>query len=99
MAPYSLVYGYPALPPLLLRPFSLSSFVDVIRVVLGVSGPLLLWLFAQILLMSVWGLVVLPSPWLVLSLLLRVLLPLSLLSLGPRSLLCPRYAVVWRLCT
>ena len=38
------------------------------------------------------------SPWLVMSLLLRVLLPLSLMPLGPRSLMCPRSTVVWRLC-
>ena len=98
LAPYSLVCGYPALPPLLLRPSSLSSFVDLLRVVLGDSGHLLFWLFAQILLMSAWGHVVLPSPWLELSLLLRVLFPPSLLLLGPRSLMCPRSVVVYRLC-
>ena len=48
--------------------------------------------------MSAWGLVVLPSPWLVMSLMLRVLLSLSLLPLRPRSLPCPRSDVVWRLC-
>ena len=52
LAPYSLVCGYPALPPLLLPPSSLSSFVDVLRVVLVVSGPLLLWRFAEVILMS-----------------------------------------------